>query len=278
MNKTRVFVDGSTDLPKYILEKYNIGVVPLNVSFGEDSYIGGVNIDGPTFYSRMRQEKELPKTSCPSPEKFMESYGEEGDILVFTIMIELSGTYNSAIMGKKMYLQENPHKNITIIDSHQGSTPIGVMAVKAARMLEEGKTVEEIVEESEIWKREAIHYGTLETLENAIKGGRVNRIAGKIINALNFKAIIHIGNHQVKPIDKARGELNSLKKVIEYVEKDMKGEKKIIGIAHANCPEKAEKVKKMVEENLNYSEIIIAEIGPVMGTYTAEGAILVSAM
>lgn len=278
MSRVRILVDGSTDLPKEALEKYGIGIVPLNVAFGAESFVGGVDIDCPTFYGRMKLEKDLPKTSCPSPEKFIDAYGEEGDVLVFTITANLSGTYSAAVMGKNMYLEENPSKNITIIDSNQGSTPTGLMAIKASKMLAEGKSIDDVVRESEIWKKEVIHYGTLETLENAIKGGRISRIAGTIINALNFKAIIHITDCQVKPIDKARGDMNSIKKVIDYVEKDLKGEKRMMAIAHANCPDKAEKVKKMLDERMEYTELIIAEVGPVMGTYTAEGAILISAL
>lgn len=278
MNKVRVLVDGSTDLPKDLLEKYGIGVVPLTVSFGAESFVGGVDIDGPTFYARMKTEKELPKTACPSQEKFAEAYKEEGDIIVFTIAEKLSGTYSAAVTGKSIYLEEHPEKRIEIIDTDQGSTPVGLMAIKAVKMLEEGKTIDDIIAQAKIWEHEVVHYGTLETLENAIKGGRINRIAGSIVNALNFKAIVHIIGGQVKPIDKARGELNSLKKVIEYVEKDLKGQTKTIGLAHANAPEKAEKVKKMIQERLPYTEIIVAEVGPVMGTYTAEGAILISAI
>ena len=139
--------------------------------------------------------------------------------------------------------------------------------------------MDEILEEIEKYKKEIIFFGALDTLENAIKGGRVNPLAGRIINALNFKVIIKIDEGEVKPIDKARGGSNSLKKALEYVENNLtnQGNKTAI-IGHANCPDKAEKVKQFISDNLQVKETLIASIGPIMGTFTAEGAILVAVL
>ena len=92
-------------------------------------------------------------------------------------------------------------------------------------------------------------YGTFETLENAIKGGRINPLAGKIIGALNFKAIVQIKDGVVKPIDKARGESNSIKKVANYITSSIEDTKdKILCLMHANCPEKAHKLLSIIED------------------------------
>lgn len=279
MNKIKLITDGASDLPKEILERYNIEVIGINVSFGDESYIGGVEIDNETFYSRMKIEKDLPKTSCPSPERFIEAFKGDEDVLLITITSELSGTYSSAVLSKNMYESDYGNNRVEIIDSKSGSIGQGVLVIKAAEMIEKGMSLDEIVKELEKIKEENIFYGTLETLENAIKGGRINPIAGKIINALNFKAIIHITEGVVKPIDKARGVNNSLNKVLDYIDKNLKNsEEKTLIIAHANCPEKAIKVKETLENKYNFKESIVAEIGPVMGTYTAEGAILVTAL
>ena len=113
--------------------------------------------------------------------------------------------------------------------------------------------MDEILEEIEKYKKEIIFFGALDTLENAIKGGRVNPLAGKIINALNFKVIIKIDEGLVKPIDKARGGVNSLKKAIEYVKTNVENEtEKTVIIGHANCPDKAEKIKSLISDNLTF--------------------------
>ena len=228
----------------------------------------------------MADSKELPKTSCPSPEKFIESYNcEEDNIIVLTLASTLSGTYSTARLAKDIFIEQNPNKKIEIIDTQNGCAGQGNLVVKAAQMIQEGKSFEEIVENIEKIKHDVIHYGTLETLENAIKGGRVSPLKAAIANAFNFKIVVEIANGEVKPVDKARGEINSLKKVVENVLKLSEDtSNKILSIAHANCPEKAVKVREMLEKENQFKEIMISEVGPVMGTYTAKGAILVSVL
>ena len=278
MNKIKIITDSSCDLNKYIIEKYDIGVVPLNVSFGEDTYIDG-ELDKKEFYDRMANSKELPKTSCPSPEKFMKSYEGDEDIIVFTLSSVLSGTYSTALLAKNMMLEENTNKKIAVIDTETGSIGQGQLIIKAAKLIQDGKSFEEIVDTIEKLKKDKFFYGSLETLENAIKGGRINPLAGKLINALNMKVIIKIGNGVVKPIDSARGSNNSIKKVAEKINDMMKdGNYTSLAIAHSNCPEKAEKIKELILKNNNFEEVIMCEIGSVMGVYASSGAILVSVM
>ncbi len=275
----RIITDGSCDFPKEIIDRVNPSIVGINVSFGEESYIGGVEIDCETFYNKMKKSKELPKTSSPSPERFIKLYDcEEDELLVFTLTSKLSSTYSNAVLAKNMYLEENPNKRIEVIDSQSGSIGVALMILKCNELIENGKTMDEILESIDKFKKEIVFFGALDTLENAIKGGRVNPIAGRLINALNFKVIIRIEDGLVKPIDKARGGSNSLKKALEYVQNNISGHNKTMIIAHANCPEKAEKIKQFVEENAKLKEVLISEIGPIMGTFTSEGAILVSVL
>lgn len=276
----KIITDGSCDFPKEILEKVNADIVGVNVSFGSDSYIGGVEIKEDEFYKKMKESKELPKTSSPSPERFLELYDcNEDGILVFTLTSKLSSTYNNAVLAKNMYVEEHKNNRIEVIDSESGSIGVALMILKCHELIENGKTMNEVLDAIEKYKKEIIFFGALDTLENAIKGGRVNKIAGKLINALNFKVIIKIEDGLVKPIDKARGGSNSLKKALEYVKSNISEvESKTIIIGHANCPEKAEKIKQIINENLKFKEVLIASIGPIMGTFTSEGAILVTVL
>nr|WP_317331143.1 DegV family protein [uncultured Romboutsia sp.] len=276
----KIITDGSCDLPKEVIERVNPSIVGINVCFGEESYIGGIEIDDKTFYEKMKVSKELPKTSSPSPDRFIEAYKcEEDKILVFTLTSKLSGTYNNAILAKTMYLEEHPEKRIEVIDTQSGSIGVALMMLKCNELIEQGKTMDEILTEIEKYKKDIIFFGALDTLENAIKGGRVNPLAGKVMNILNLKVIIRIDEGLVKPIDKARGGLNSIKKAIDYLKTNIENEvEKTIIIAHANCPEKADKIKSLIEENSNFKEILIASIGPIMGTFTSEGAILLSVL
>lgn len=276
MDKIKIITDGSCDLSHEVLNKFNINVVPLGVSFGEEHYTAGVDIDNKEFYAKMKESKELPKTFCPSPENFCKEYQcEEDKIIVIALSSKLSGTYNSASLARDLYLSEHKEKDIRVIDSMTGSIGAGLLLIKAAKMISEGKDIDEIVEAIENLKEKISFYGTLETLENAIKGGRINPLAGKIIGTLNFKAIVQIKDGVVKPIDKARGESNSIKKVANYITSSIEDTKdKILCLMHANCPEKAHKLLSIIEKTHKFDEVYISEVGPVMGTYTSEGAVL----
>lgn len=279
MKNIKIVTDSSCDLNKDIIDKYNIEIVSLNVAFGDDIYVDG-EIENHEFYKMMDNSPELPKTSCPSPEKFMNSYeGEEDNIIVITLASKLSGTYSTAVLAKKLFEEKYPNKNVVVIDTETGSVGQGLLVTKAAQLAEDGKSLEEIVKTIESIKNDVVFYGALDTLENAIKGGRINPLAGKLINALNFKVIVKIGNGEVKPCDKARGDNNSMKKVVENVLKSIEGkEVKSLAIAHADCLEKANKVKDMMLKNNEFEDITISEIGSVMGTYASKGAILISVL
>ena len=279
MKKIKIVTDSSCDLNNEIIQKYNIKVVPLNVSFGDKIYEDGY-IENSEFYEMMDKSPFLPKTSFPSPEKFIKCYeGEEDEILVITLAAKLSGTHSTAVLAKKIFEEEYPNKKVAVIDTQTGSIGQGLLIVKAAKLAEEGKSLDEIVSIIESIKRDVVFFGSLETLENAIKGGRINPLAGKLINALNFKVIVKIGNGEVKPFDKARGDNNSIKKMVENVCSLIKeGEIKSLAIAHANCLEKALKVKEMMLKNHKFESVTISDIGAVMGTYSSKGAVLVSVL
>ena len=281
MRNIKLITDGSCDLSKEIIENSKVNIVDVMVSFGDKSYSTRTDITIPQFYEMMKDYNELPKTSCPSPNQFLEAFDcEEDNIIVLCLTSKLSGIYNSAVLAKNMYEEENGNKKrIEIIDSTTGSIGQALLVSKVANMIDEGRSMDEIVNSIEKMKHELVFYGTLHTLENAIKGGRINPIAGKVANVLNLKGIVHITDGLVKPIDKARGEKNSINKVIDYVKNNIhKCSGKVLAIGHANCYEKALKVKAVLELKYNFEEIHIIEVGPSMGVYTAEGAILTAVL
>ena len=279
MKNIRLITDGSCDLSQKLIEESKVEIVDLNVSFGEKSYSTRKDITIAQFYEMMKDYSELPKTSCPSPNQFLEAFDcEQDNIIVLCLTSKLSGIYNSAVLAKNMYEEEHGNKKrIEIIDTTTGSIGQALLVSKVANMIDEDKTMDEIVTTIEKLKHEVVFYGALHTLENAIKGGRISAIAGKIIGALNLKPIVHITEGIVKPIDKARGEKNSINKVIDYIKNNIeKTNPTKLAIGHANCIEKAIKIKEILETYHNFDEIHIMEVGPSMGVYTSEGAVLIA--
>ena len=280
MEKVRIITDSASDLSPDIIEKYGIQVVGLDVIFGEERFEEGRGMDNKTFYERMKKEAELPKTSCPSPDKFANIYGKsDTDAVVLNISSNLSGTYNSALVAKGIYEENGGKADIRVIDTLSGSVEEGLFVIYAARLAESGKSAYEI--EKTILKHvnKTPYFGALRTLENAIKGGRISKLAGNIINTFNFKALIKVEGGSVYPFDKARGEANSVKKLVnKFIEQQENTEERSVVVGHTNCPEKAELVKELLMEKADFKEIIILEIGPIMGTYCSEGSVLIGAI
>ena len=279
MKNIKLITDGSCDLSQEIIDRSKVEIVDVMVSFGDKSYSTRTDITIPQFYEMMKDYNELPKTSCPSPNQFLDAFDcEEDNIIVLCLTSKLSGIYNSAVLAKNMYEEENGNKKrIEIIDSTTGSIGQALLVSKISNMMDEDKSMDEIVNTIEKLKHEVVFYGALHTLENAIKGGRINALAGKIIGALNLKAIVHISDGLVKPIDKARGEKNSINKVIDYIKNNVhKTSGTKLAIGHANCPEKAMKIKEILESYHDFKEVYVMEVGPSMGVYTSEGAVLVA--
>ena len=280
MSKVRIVTDRASDLPDNIVAKYGIEIAEMDVAFGDDVYYGGKGITIEDFYARMKKEKELPKTSCPSPDKFLEIYKKDDtDVLVLTLTSKLSATYNCAVLANDMYNEEEHTNRVKIIDTMSGSIGQGILAVYAAQLAEMGKNIDEIAEEVEKLIDNTKFIGVLQTLENAIKGGRISRLAGSIINTFNFKALVQIDDGLVKPFDKARGENGSMKKLVDlFLEGASDTENKTLFIGHSNCLAKAEKVRDMILERKSYKEVVFCGIGTVMGTYTSDGCVLLNAI
>lgn len=278
MKKVRIITDRASDLTKDIIEKYNIEIAEMDISFGKEVFYEGRGITLEEFYKKMKKEKELPKTACPSPERFIKLYKKaESDILVLSMTSKLSATYNSAVLAKSIYNEEKVENKINIIDTMTGSIGQGLIVVYAAQLAEMGKSLEEISESVEKIINKNKLYGVLETLENAIKGGRISKLSGSIINTFNLKPIIKVEDGLVVPFEKARGEKASIEKLVRlFLEKDT--EKKTLFIGHSNCFEKAINLKEIISKKTNYKEVVICDIGSVMGTYASEGCLLLSSL
>jgi DegV family protein with EDD domain len=277
----KIITDSSSDLPRNLQEQYAIEIVPLNIQFGEQHFKAGVTIDNETFYKMMRDAKELPKSACPAPYDFLESFKktpEEEDLLVLTISKSLSGTYDSAVLAKNMLLEEQPNRKIEVIDSSNGSPGMVLLLVQAARDIEAGNSFEEVVEALNEAVPKTNTFILLETLENVIKGGRLDRFKGTIANALNIKISLRVDlEGKIEVFEKVRGEKKALRRFIDTIEEYTKEfEDHTISLSHSNCEEKGKAVLAEIMNRYPFKEGILTEMGPLIGTYAGEGGLVLS--
>lgn len=274
--QVQIVTDSSCDIPKEIIKKYSINVVPLSIHFNDETYIDQIQIDNNQFYDKLVQGGDLPKTSRPNPAAFAETFknvGKKGPVLCITLSSGLSGTYDSALIAKGMV-----DCRVEIIDSLNASIGIGLQVIKACQLAEQGLNIEEIVEQITKYRGNMNTFFTVDTLENIVKGGRLSSWEGAIGQVLNIKPILYNQpDGYIGTLEKVRGRKRSIKRLVQLAEETGKDFSQIpIGITHAKAGEDLDQLVQELQEKLNPKEIIISELGPIIGTHTGFGAILIA--
>lgn len=271
----QIITDSTADVPLELIEKYNIHLIPLKVSIDEKEYSEGIDITSQDFYKKMVASPKLPKTSQPTPAAFAQKFEEladKGPVLCLTISSKLSGSYQSACLGKKLTGQE-----VAVFDSLGASIAHGQQVILAAEMAEKGLTLEEIVSVLTTFRDKMKIFILVDTLENIVKGGRLNKFQGSLAKILNIKVLLEGIEGAVEMIEKVRGKNKFLQRVLETMgERQNDFSDSIVSISHADNPEDASFLAEKITELYHPSRIITANLGPVVSTYTGYKGIIVS--
>jgi DegV family protein with EDD domain len=274
----KIITDSSCDLPQDLVDRYDIGVVSLHVTFdNNETFTERVTINPEQFWERMAGSKELPKTSRPTPEAFAGAFREAlknyASVIYLGLSSALSGTFESAQLAAK-----SVDGDIHLVDSLTGSLGLGILAVKAHEFVHSGVNVRTVVNKIIDYRNGMNTLFTMDSLENLIKGGRVGRLPGFIGAMLNIRPIGKAGDvGQIDVLEKVRGRARSLQRIVQLVgEMGANLQEKIVGISHVNCLQEALNLKTNIEENYHPKNVIIGKIGSTMGTYAGNGGLIVS--
>ncbi|MBR6557665.1 MAG: DegV family protein [Clostridia bacterium] len=273
---TRIIVDSTADLmPEY---KKRVSVVPQTVHFGETEYIDGVTIDHKTFYEKLIESDVLPTTSQATPSAFIKEFEkvkEAGDsAVVITIASKLSGTCQSAHIAARGY------DNIYIVDSCSGAMGSGILVELAFRLLDEGKSAEEIAKILDEEKKKIIIVALVDTLEYLKKGGRISKTVAFAGTVLNIKPVISVIDGEINLLGKARGSKMGNNLLIQEIEKagGVDFSKPVLlgysGISDALLLKYIEDSKCIWEGKLD--EIRYTTVGSAIGTHAGPGAVVVA--
>ncbi|WP_438350530.1 DegV family protein [Paenibacillus sp. FA6] len=272
----KIITDSGSDLPLDYIKKFNISIVNLSVHFQNESMPGDMNAE--TFYAKMRESRELPTTASPSPQDFLEKFKEvdEGtDILVICMSSNISSTYQAAMIAKEMYVEEGHSNGIEVIDSKTFSGGLSLVVGLAAKWSESCTSLYELKEKVVHQIKDLKVYFTLETLENVIKGGRLNRLSGAVASMLNIKLLLKISEEgTVEVVEKTRGIQKAITSLLSRLdEKQHDYENAVLAIVHSNCESRALEIKERILEKYPFKEVLFSNMGPIMGTYAGEGGI-----
>ena len=267
---TAIVLDSTADFPDAAERFANWRVVPLYVNFGTESFRDGVDLTAEQFYARLPTSPALPTTSQPTPADFRAAYEELGGyerILSIHIAASLSGTFQSAGIAAD--------ERVRTIDSETASAAIAMLALAIQRRLERGTTDEDV--DALVARYKASHglLFTVDTLEFLARGGRIGRAKAFAGELLNVKPILSIRDGEVVPVKRVRGNRKAFQEFVDAVQtQTVDGPDLRFGIAHADAPERAAELVKMVRDLRPQATIEMeTSLGAVIGAHSGPGCV-----
>jgi DegV family protein with EDD domain len=269
---TAIVLDSTADFPEAPQRFPNWRVVPLYVLFGDESYRDYVELAPPEFYARLRTAEQLPTTSQPTPGDFLKTYEELAQyerIYSLHLSSTLSGTYQSATTAAAELGDK-----VRTVDSESASAAITMLGLAIQRRLEQGTTDEEIDALIVRFRERAGLIFTVDTLEFLRRGGRIGRASAWAGQLLHVKPILTI-KREVIPIKRVRGNQKAMQEFVsEFTSTTQDAPTLKVGIAHADAPERATQLQKMVRHERPQAEIeVITTLGAVVGTHAGPGTV-----
>ena len=269
----KVVTDSTSDIPRALAESLGITVVPLNVHFGEDTYLDGVTIGAEEFFRRLQTSAVFPKTSQPSAGLFIDTYRKLFDggataIVSIHISSKVSGTFNSAVQAKADLGDSAP---ISIVDTGQASMGLGLIAMAAARAASRGESAPAVSDLASRLSGAARFFGLLDTLEYLHKGGRIGKAQMLLGSLLKIHPILTMQDGVAHPLERARTRARGIERIkgIARESAPLSG----LSVLHTTQPDEAQSIANDLKAIAPNGEITIAQFGPVLGTYLGPGAL-----
>lgn len=276
----KIIVDSCGELT-YRMKKSGVyETASLSMEVDGDIIVDDENFDQADFLRRVEASPECPKSSCPSPERYMELYGgDEERVYAVTLSSELSGSYNSAQLGRKLWMEEygESGKKIYVFNSRSASVGETLIGLKIQECEENGLGFEETVSTVETYIDEQHTYFVLENLDTLRKNGRLTGIKSFVASALNIKPVMGATPEgTICQLGQARGMKRALAKMADQIVKEGKTTKdKILAIAHCNCPERAREVERMLLDKIRVKDSFIVDTAGISTMYANDGGIIV---
>lgn len=271
MKPIYIVTDSTVDLSEEEIAQYGIQIVPLTIQIDDKTYVDRVDVMPEQFVTLMNNAKELPKSSQPAVGVFKELYdelGKDGDIISIHMTGGMSGTVKSAESAAQM-----SSSNVTVIDSMYLSQALAFQVVEAAKMAQDGHSVEDIVDRMKEIRQATNLYLVVDKLDNLVKGGRIGKGRAFIGSLLNIKPIFALKDGVLAPVTQVRSHRQAVKNLFKTFTEQTAGKMiKKVSISHVNGLQMAEPLKKLIEET-GVKDVALTFTTPIISTHTGEGAI-----
>ena len=273
----RIVVDSCGEFTEEMAKDSHFVHAALNLEIDGNHFVDDETFDRLRFLDLVEKSPNCPKSSCPSPEVYRSAFDCGADHLyAVTLSAELSGSYNSAVLGQNLYLEDHPDAKIHVFNSCSASVGETLLAKKIQECEEAGMEFEEVIKAVEAYQAERQTFFVLESLDHLRKNGRLSAVKAFVASALNIKPVME-GNKQgiIEQAGQARGMQKALRMMVELlVERMNKPEEKTVAIVHCNNEARAQFVKEEIEKRTKVKEIIILPSSGVSTLYAAQGGII----
>ena len=274
-----IVADSCCELTADMKKRGNIEIAPLTLEVGGESILDDETFDQKYFLKRVAECPECPKSACPSPDYFRKSFlnGAERCYAV-TLSAQLSGSYNSAVLGANLAQEENEDLKIHVFNSRSASIGETLIVKKIVECEEAGMSFERVVETVELYISTQNTYFVLENLETLRKNGRLSKAKALVASALKIKPVMGATPEgDIVQLDQARGINKALMKMVDAIVNDAQHvENKTLAISHCNCPERAEMVKEALLERLAVQDVFVLDTQGVSSMYANDGGVIVA--
>lgn len=274
----KIVADSCCEFPEGYEKDSRYERVALRLDVEDEVFIDDESFDQAKFLKSVAKSAECPKSSCPSPEAFREAYHTDAEnVFVFTLSSHLSGSYNSAELGKKLYHEKYGDKNIFVCDSESASCGETQLAFKTVEWSKEGCSFEEICQRLVEYRDKMKTYFVLDNLETLRKNGRMSGVKAFVASALNIKPVMGSDTGEIILRTQTIGVNKALGKMAQLAaqEAPRPQERRLI-ITHCNAPDRAEQVKKQIMARAPFQECIIMDTRGVSSMYANDGGVIVT--
>lgn len=274
----KIIVDSCGELSREMKASGHFVTASLSIDVDDYHIIDDETFDQKEFLDRVAASPNGPKSSCPSPETYREAYScEEEHVYAVTLSAELSGSYNSAVLGKNLYHEEYGEKDIYVFNSRSASIGETLIALKIAECEEQGMEFQQIVDTVEAYIEGQNTFFLLETLETLHKNGRLTGLKAVVATALNIKPVMGATPEgTICQLGQARGMKKALVKLADEVaKKTVRAEEKTLAVSHCNCPARAQELKRMLVERMNPKDVLVLDTAGISSMYASDGGVIV---
>jgi DegV family protein with EDD domain len=270
-----VVVDSTCDLPDEVVDRCGIVIVPIQIADGERTYLDRVELRGDALYDRMRTDTTIFTTSQPSPGAFIDAYrdarGHASEVLCLALAAKLSGTFTAA----QTAVATSGISGITVFDSVTVSLGLGMLALRARELADDGWPVEAITRELTRIRKQSGGVFTVDRFDNLLRSGRVGRARAWLGNLLDVKPILELGQDgQVHPVDRVHGAPALVPRVLDYLDRRFaeRPSRLRIGIVHADAADVADRLETEIRRRFTPRECLVSSVTAALGVHVGPGA------